>query len=407
MDDYKAYAFMTTDFGKTWTKISSGLPEDWCYVVRQDPHNANLLFAGMEHGIFASWDKGKSWSKINNNMPPVSVRDLRIHKRDHDLVAATHGRGLWVLDDIQPLEEFNSAAGKEVAVFTTRTATLWNYYGLIEEQGDAAYRAKNPDFGAYLNLYLKNDPKEAITVAITDVKGNTVRNLKDTVSKAGVNRIIWDLRYTEEEKINTPVKSGWGGSPLRVLVPPGVYTAAIKANGQTVETKITVRADPRIKMSEQDFKMKTETTLALRDQLSQTHKLINRTDETIKQLTELKQRINSAGNESGVDKATQNQIDETIKKLKDYEDEILRRPPPNMGYRQRPRLKEEIADLADAVDGATARPTQPQMNRLGELNQETDEATNQLNRIIEENINPINEKVKNLPQVITEKSKKL
>jgi hypothetical protein len=187
----------------------------------------------------------------------------------------------------------------------------------------------------------------------------------------------------------------------------GVYTATIKANGQTVETKITVRADPRIKMSEQDFKMKTETTLALRDQLSQTHRLINRTDETIKQLTELKQRIQAAGSDAGVDKSTQEQIDVAIKKLKEYEDEVLRRPPPNMGYRQRPRLKEEISDLADAVDGATARPTQPQMNRLGELNQETETATKQLNQIIEENIIPINEKVKNLPQVITDKSKKL
>ncbi|MBL7875866.1 MAG: hypothetical protein JNL53_09385, partial [Cyclobacteriaceae bacterium] len=342
MDDYKAYAFMTTDFGKTWTKISNGLPEDWCYVVRQDPHNANLLFAGMEHGIFASWDKGKSWSRINNNMPPVSVRDLRVHKRDHDLVAATHGRGLWVLDDIQPLEEFTSITSKEIAVSTTRTATLWNYYGLIEEQGDAAYKAKNPEYGAYLNLYLKNDPKEAVVIDITDAGGNKVRTLKDTVAKAGVNRIIWDLRYTEEEKLIHPVKSGWGGGPLRVLVSPGIYAATIKANGQTVETKITVRADPRINMSAQDFKAKTETTLALRDQLSQTHRLINRTDEAIKQLTELQQRIQAAGTEAGLDKSTQEQIDATIKKLREYEDEILRRPPPNMGYRQRPRLKEEI-----------------------------------------------------------------
>ena len=88
MDDYNAYAFMTTDFGKTWTKISTGLPQDWVYVVRQDPHNPNLLYAGMEHGIFASTDKGKSWNRINNNMPPVSVRDLRVQKRERDLVAA-------------------------------------------------------------------------------------------------------------------------------------------------------------------------------------------------------------------------------------------------------------------------------------------------------------------------------
>ncbi|HRG79040.1 MAG TPA: hypothetical protein PL167_05500, partial [Cyclobacteriaceae bacterium] len=290
--------------------------------------------------------------------------------------------------------------------FSTRTATLWNYYSLIEEQGDQAYRAKNPDFGAYINFYLKSDPKEAITIDITDAKGIKVRSLRDTLSKAGVNRIIWDLRYTEEDKINHPVKSGWGGSPMRPLVAPGIYTASMKANGQTVETKITVRADPRIKMTDQDFQFKTETTLALRDQLSQTHKLINRTDETLKQLIELKQRIKSAGNEAGVDKATSDQIDETIKKLKEFEDEILRRPPPNMGYRQRPRLKEEISDLMGAIDDATARPTQPQLGRLTELKQETEDATNQLNRIINENVLPINDKVKNLPQVVIEKGDK-
>ena len=96
MDDYNAYAFMTTDFGKTWTKISTGLPADWVYVVRQDPHNANILYAGMEHGIFMSADRGKSWNRINNEMPPVSVRDIRVQKRERDLVAATHGRGIWM-----------------------------------------------------------------------------------------------------------------------------------------------------------------------------------------------------------------------------------------------------------------------------------------------------------------------
>ncbi|MBL7876317.1 MAG: hypothetical protein JNL53_11675, partial [Cyclobacteriaceae bacterium] len=111
--------------------------------------------------------------------------------------------------------------------------------------------------------------------------------------------------------------------------------------------------------------------------------------------------------EAGLDKSTQEQIDATIKKLREYEDEILRRPPPNMGYRQRPRLKEEILDLADAVDGATARPTQPQLNRLTELKQETDAAINQLNRIVEENILPINEKTKTIPQINIDTSKKL
>ncbi len=268
------------------------------------------------------------------------------------------------------------------------------------------YRAKNPDFGAYINFFLKSDPKEPITIDITDASGNKIRSLKDTLSKAGVNRVIWDLRYSEEEKLYHPVKSAWGGGPMRPLVAPGVYTATLKANGQTVETKITVRADPRIKVSEQDLQLKTQTTLALRDQLSQTHKLINRTDEAVKQLAELKDRIKSAGSESGVDGSVNGQIEDAIKKLKEYEDEILRRPPPNMGYRQRPRLKEEISDLLGAIDDATARPTQPQMNRLDELKQETQDATNQLNRIITESVAPINEKVKNLPQIVVDKNDK-
>ncbi|MEM9327237.1 MAG: hypothetical protein AAGA85_16330, partial [Bacteroidota bacterium] len=96
-DDFRPYAFMTKDYGRTWSKISDGLPQDdYVKVVRQDPINPNLLYAGMEHGIFASWDKGTSWTKINNNLPNVSVRDLRIQPRDRDLIVGTHGRGAWI-----------------------------------------------------------------------------------------------------------------------------------------------------------------------------------------------------------------------------------------------------------------------------------------------------------------------
>ncbi len=398
MDDYKAYAFMTTDYGKTWTKISTGLPEDWCYVVRQDPHNANLLFAGMEHGLFASWDKGKTWAKINNNMPPASLRDLRVHKRDRDLVAATHGRGLWILDDIQPLEEINTVQGKELVVFPARTATTWNMYSLIEEQGDREYRAKNPDYGAYINFFLQKELKGAVTIDITDAGGNKVRSLKDTLAKPGINRVVWDLRHEAAEKLNNPIASGWGNYEIRPLVPPGVYTAKVSANGQTAEVKLQVRADPRVNASEQDYRQKTETTLALREQLTQTHRMINRTDETIKQLGELKQRVKLAG--ESADPTIAGKIDEAVKKLKEFEDEILRRPPPNMGYRQKPRLKEEISDLLSSVDDAMARPTQPQLARLDELKQEVKDAQAQLERILSEDIGKINEATRNMPAVV-------
>jgi len=408
LDDYKAHAFMTTDFGKTWTTISGGLPEDWVYVVRQDPANASLLYCGMEHGVYASWDKGKSWTRINNNLPPVSVRDLRVQKREHDLVVATHGRGIWILDDATGLQNYNSASGKALTVFPTRTTTLWKYYSMIEEQGDRAYAARNPEFGAYLNFYLQADPKQAVTVDITDGNGVKVRSLRDTLAKAGVNRIIWDLRYDEATRApgmqaGGRRRFGGGGRPL---VAPGSYTAKISANGQSAETTFTVRGDPRIQLSDEDYKLKTETALALRDQMSHVNRMISTCDQTIKQLQELKQRIQSAGEGAGVDPSVNGQIDDALKSIREFEDETLRRPPPNMGYRQRPRLREEVSSLFNAVDDPAARPTTPQLSRRSELEQEGQQADTQLDKILQEKVVPVNEKTKNLPQIVVGKTDK-
>lgn len=409
LDDYKAHAYMTTDFGKTWTTISNALPEDWVYVVRQDPHNPNLLFAGMEHGIFGSWDKGKTWTKINNNLPPASVRDLRVQKREHDLVVATHGRGIWILDDIRGMEDYNTVAGKELTVFAVKPATLWRYHSQIEEQGDRGYAAKNPMYGAYINFYMQSNLKKSVTVDIVDASGNKVRSLEDSLAKPGVNRIIWDLRYEEGERLAGGQGRGRGGrfgGGMRASVSPGIYTAKITANGQTAETKIIVRADPRLSMSDQDFKLKTDALLALRDQMSQVNRLINNTEMVAKQLGELKQRITTSGKDSGVDPAVNGMIDEALKSIKNLQDEVLRRPPPAMGYRSRPRLREEASSLFDAIESATARPTSPQISRSVELKQETVDAANQFDKILQDQVNPINEKTKNLPQIVVSKTEK-
>lgn len=404
LDDYKPHAYMTTDFGKTWTTISNGMPEDWCYVVRQDPHNPNLLFAGMEHALIASWDKGKTWVKINNNLPPASVRDLRVQARERDLIASTHGRGVWIMDDIRALEEFNSTNGKTVHLFPVKTATLWHYAELIEELGDRTYRAKNPEYGAYFNVYLQNDPKEKVTLDILDEKGTVVRTLTDSTLKSGINRIVWDLQYQEAEKWNKPIPGDWGDYNIRVKVAPGNYVARLKANGQTVEASFTVRADPRIKLTDADYKLKTETVLSLRELMTRSHRVMNDADFVSKQLVELQEKL-KAGKEAGNDAGTIAQVEEAIKKLKDFQDEWMRRPPPNMGYRQRPRLREEISTLISDIDNATAPPTTPQINRLGELKQETSEAILKYEKIISEDVMKINDKLKSLPQIVTGKTK--
>jgi len=403
MDDFTPHAYMTTDFGKSWTTISGGLPQDdYVKVVRQDPHNANLLFAGMEHGIFASWDKGKSWTKLNNNLPPVSVRDLRVQGRERDLVIGTHGRGAWIMDDIRPLEDMGMTSGKTAHVFPVRDAILWHYAEQIENMGDRTYRAKNPTYGAYINFYLQQNPKGAVEVNISDNSGTLIRTLKDTVSKAGINRLVWDLRSREATHLNNPPRGGWGSGNFNPVVAPGIYTAKLKVDGLEMETTIAVKADPRATLSDQDYKLKAEAMGRMNDLLSKTHEMINTSEFVVKQLKELKEKLKSS-QEVGSDQSINGQVDQAIKKLEEFTDGVLRRPPPHMNYRQKPRLREEISSLMRAVDGATSRPSTQQGNRVVELNQETQDASGQLERILTDDVAKINDKVKDLPQIIVKK----
>ncbi len=407
MDDYNAYAYMTTDYGKTWTKISGGLPQDWVYVVRQDPINPNVLYAGMEHGIFASLDKGKTWSKINSNMPPVSVRDLRIQKRERDLVAATHGRGIWILNDMRWLEEIDPVVtGKELHGFKVKTATLWNMYDQLENLGDKTYRAKNPDYGAYLNFYLKNDlkPKEKVEVTILDAAGTMVKTWKDSTAKAGMNRIVWNFRHTAATPAAGAGGGGGGGGGgfgfggFGPLAAPGDYTAKLTAAGQTIELPFTVKADPRINIPVEDLKVKTTTALALRDMLSETNKMINDTESLLRQMDELSKKLKTSG-----DKSTVDQVAETVKKVKEFRDEVLRRPPPAMNYRSRPRLREEVQSLMVTVDDPVAKPTTQQVSRVKDLEKEVSEAKGVLDKILTDDVPRINERVKDMPQIVVGK----
>ena len=399
MDDFRPYAFMTTDYGQTWTKISNGLPQDdYVKVVRQDPINPNLLYAGMEHGIFASWDKGQSWTKINNNLPNVSVRDLRIQARDRDLIVGTHGRGAWILDDIRPLQEMGDTKGKSTHLFPIRRATLWHMFWRIENLGDRHYKAKNPDYGTNINFYLANAEKTTATVEILDDTGAVIRTLKDTTATAGLNRIVWDLGHEAAKKMEGGTGGGFFSGPMYPYVSPGTYTARLKVNGEELETSIEVRADPRMDLKQEVYEAKTKTLLDLRELLSQTNTMINNTNTYNTQLKELKKKLEQ-NNGQGLDTSLFDDIDEAMKKISDLQDDILKRPPPSMTYRQRPRLREEIRSLMRAVNGAWATPTQPQISRLNQLKGEVNAAKALMNKIITADINEINEKTKNIPQI--------
>ena len=394
MNDFRPYVFMTKNFGKSWEKISSNLPkDDYVKVVRQDPHNPNLLFAGMEHGIYASWNLGKSWEKINVDLPNVSVRDLRIQARDRDLIVGTHGRGAYILDDIRPLEELNMALGKSLHVFPVREAVLWNMFWRIENLGDRTFKAKNPEFGAYINFSINQDTSDPVVVEIKDSKGNIVTTLEHKEAKKGVNRLVWDLGYDGAKELKNKIEEGFSYGTLRPKVPPGNYVATINAMNQTTKTNITVSADPRINMSLANYTKKAAALLTLRDLLSETHEFIDKVSDVSHQIATLleKYQTHDLGDHTSLEKLHKN--------ITAFKDEHMMRPPPSMNYRQRPRLREEIRSLMRAIDNTTNPPTQPQQERIISLDAELKQHE-QMWKDTEMEIQKINTANESIPQII-------
>src|SRR4051812_42676031 len=271
-NDFKPYVLESTDYGATWKSIASNLPASGAaYVIRQHPRNGSLLFVGTEFGAFVSIDGGAAWTPLKNNLPTVAVHDLIIHPRENDLILGTHGRGIWILDDITPLEKLTSAAlSSDSQLFPVKPALLFNpadpYGGGprgVGDQADRMYAAPNPPAGAVISYYLKQDlaRDRTATLTIVDAAGAVVREL-DASKKAGIHRAVWDMRlpppYTVQRPQGAADEGGggpFGGTPRGPFVLPGQYTARLKIGDQApLESRITVKADPLVQLSDADYK---------------------------------------------------------------------------------------------------------------------------------------------------------
>ena len=198
-DNFKPYVFKTTDYGKTWTSIANDLPDGQpVYVIREDLKNKNLLFVGTEFGVFFSINGGKNWIDLKLNAPTMAFHDLLIHPRDNDLIAATHGRGIWILDDISALQRADDSVlpGDAFLFENNRPATRWlriarGGYG----RGNLFFRGENPPTGALIHYYLKDKPAGPVTIEITDVTGQNKKIYTIDSAKPGINRLVWDFRF--------------------------------------------------------------------------------------------------------------------------------------------------------------------------------------------------------------------
>lgn len=195
-DDMHPYVFVTEDYGDTWTSISSGLPNGYsCYVVREDYVNPNLLFVGTEQAVHFSYDRGKHWIELMAGMPTVAMYDLVIHPRDGDLIVGTHGRSIWVLDDLSALRQLNDKVIAEpLHLFSGRRATKWVEINTGRKQPYFEFRGENPQPDAAIQFYLKEAPLDSVTLEVTDPFTGHQKTWKAPAHN-GINKVYWNMRF--------------------------------------------------------------------------------------------------------------------------------------------------------------------------------------------------------------------
>jgi photosystem II stability/assembly factor-like uncharacterized protein len=322
LDDFKPLIYRTHDSGKTWTRIVSGIPDGaYVHAVREDPARKGLLYAGTELGVFFSADDGAHWHPLQLNLPTTPVHDLII--KDNDLVAATHGRSFWILDDVSPLRQTaDGIQSDDFHLFRPAQTVKLHYPSQVERRlpvGD------NPPAGAVIDYYLKSKPaaNQEITLEILTADAQPVRRLsnhrKDSTEQpaewtdreapadvlpdeAGANRFAWDLRYDDPEQIPGAFYSDDG--PHGPLVTPGHYQLRLTVDGKSQTAPLEVVLDPRLagQISDREANELEDLSLRTRADIDQLHKAVN-------QIRATRARLEMIGKRSAADASTKSVID--------------------------------------------------------------------------------------------------
>ena len=249
-DDHKPYVFVTRDFGATWTSLSNNLPQGNVNVIREDPRNRNLLYLGTEYALYISLNGGRKWKPFMTGLPTVRIDDILVHPRDNDLIVGTHGRSLWIIDDISPLQQLSDAVtGADAHLFQPRAATRW-ITDIQQANGLSAakhFRAQNPPGGTAISYYLRSAPAGEVKITISNLMGEVVRELEGT-KNAGINRVQWNLAPDppQGQGAGRGGRGGRGGTSFIApnnAVDPGTYIVKLSVGGKELMSTVLVEAD--------------------------------------------------------------------------------------------------------------------------------------------------------------------
>jgi len=386
--DMTTYVYKTTDYGATWTSLVAGAPvvKGFANVVRQDPVRPELLFLGTEFGLYISLDAGAHWVPFRNGMPPMPIRDLVVHPRDHDLVIATHGRGIYILDDLTPLRSLDpQAITQEVTMLPSRPAV--RRMGVISQRfsGDAEFVGSTTDDVATIWYFLKERPLTGATeIVIKDPQGAVIRRLPASTRK-GLNKVEWPLRLPPPLSATSEVAFA-GGSFSGPLAPEGTYTVDVVRAGTTISGSFTVVTDPIYAHSRSDRAAQQDLVLSL--YRLQTELAVTQ-DQALKTRTRLDTLM---AHPEGVGQETRT----SMKLLRDTLD-ALNRTFVNTKVGQitgEEQLREKLSQLYGQVNNYMGKPTATQSSYSTILSEKVADGTRSVTTLLSSMLPPINEGLK-------------
>jgi photosystem II stability/assembly factor-like uncharacterized protein len=420
-DDLKPYIYKTSDFGRTWKRIEGGIPDGAAVrSVREDPVKRGLLYAGTERGVFVSLDDGGHWRSLQLNLPAVPVHDLIV--KNDDLVAATHGRSFWILDDISPLRQMaEPKEAPDVQLFAPRVT----YRARMPGATPRGPVGKNPPEGAIIYYFLKSEPattkgedgretKQEITLEILDAEGGVVRKYSNIDKKtgpdqpeedpfeekpaellpaeAGMNRFAWDLRHDRPVKVPGGEAVFSDYKPKGPMVLPGRYQVRLTVAGKSQTAPLELKPDPRITLPATDLARQYELGLKLRGRINDAQNAINQMLDVRTQIKALKTRL---GDDSGR-KSTVAAADDLDKKIASIEEELfepkIKASEDSLNYPVKVRYK--LVALAQVVDSADAVPTQASYQLYEELSAGLDKVLAAWSNLMAKDLASLNEKLK-------------
>ena len=397
MDDYRPYAYKTTDFGRTWTSLVANLPAgNYVQVIREDPRNPNLLYLGTELGLYASWNGGGDWTRLHlGNLPSVAVHEVLVHPRDNDLVLATHGRAVWTFDDATAIQQMTPAIAQSPAhLFAPRVATRYNQGDQKWNWGNKQFRGTNAPYGAILTYWLKAKVADSLVKLEVLKDGSVIRTMRRAPTAGGFNRVTWDLRMDAPKVLSDmPADSAepgdWRGRPVGPQVLPGDYVVRLTVGTQRMEQPLTVRIDPTAPVTLAELRQQFE-------QATRLNAVIANLIDTERNLVAFKGQVDerrASGQEMRGDAAKDmtTAAREEIGKLDSVRLQLVRpRTDKVPYYSEGPRPLERAMSLMGAIDNGLSPVIEGQREYMGDVRRDVQTVIDMAERQVDSTLRRMN-----------------